>query len=47
MTKERDDALAQMGVMKKALEQKCGAATANLAMEKAKLASAQMAEARG
>jgi len=36
-----------MGVMKKALEQKCGAATANLAMEKAKLASAQMAEARG
>jgi len=45
--KERDDALAQMGVMKSSLEQKCGATTAKLAMEKARLASAQLVEQRG
>jgi hypothetical protein len=47
VTKERDDAVAQMAAMKTALAQKCGQSTADIAEEKAKLASAKMAEARG
>jgi len=45
--KERDDAVAQMAALKTALAQKCGTPAADIAEEKAKLASAKMSEARG
>merc|ERR1711988_985726 len=44
--KERDDAMAQMATMKRALEAKCGAKAAAVAADKAKLAASKLAEER-